>query len=145
RFYGNNPPLASEFSLLFNSADIEPQHNRDIAALTVRLHSENIAATDSSTAPIIDWRNLKISQTDDHYLFEYQQWQLRLNIERAEFDIWGSAPAESERLFFREFFLRAALLFFLRRNRYFELHGGACVNPTTIGEPHGYLLLGRSS
>jgi hypothetical protein len=138
RLIGDNAALISEFSALLDNCGCLPA-DHSIAQIVIDLNSRGAPALIESD-PIIEWRGLAIRRAGSRALFEYQDWQLELSLDNRAIAVWGPPPAIEQQLFFREFFLRSALLYLLRRNGFYELHAAAGQN-----DQAGYILLGQSS
>lgn len=139
RVIGAGGTLATEFSTLFQNCGLlaRPDGN---AQVTVMLNCRTGMPVPASQArPVVEWRDMSVTQHADEVWFSYRSWQLQLSLANLTLRCWGPDPDALDRLNFREFFLLSPLLFLMHRLGYFELHAAGCAYGDT-----GYLLLGPS-
>lgn len=145
---GNNYALQNEFlQLLHGCSWLADNSSSATIKIYLHTHSDNIDLNnlpEPLPALLVDWRELKIFQHQDSTFFTYQSWSAKLQLTDRQLEVWGPAPPDNEALLFREFFLRAILLFFLRRQQFFELHAAAALPPHQQIDQAGYLFLGPS-
>lgn len=91
--------------------------------------------------PFVEWQGMTARRNGDEVILAFREWTVIVNVvARRVFPIAIDFGTDDFAGYECRSFLRIALLFFVRRLGFFEIHGGACIAPT--GE--GAVFLGNS-
>jgi hypothetical protein len=138
RIIGGKANIAHQFSAILHSCGFLP--SSESSDITIDLSPATPAADLSRPCiTMLSWGDVSVTGDAEHICFNYQEWQLELDMRTLTLKCWGPDDELPDTLNFREFFLLTPLLFLMHRFGYFEMHAAACVL-----EEHGYLFVGPS-
>lgn len=135
------PELVSQFTQLLEHFGLQPSAPEDAALIVDFERFGETGGDPVPDAPFVAWQGMTAHRNGDEVILAFRDWKVIVNVpSRRVFPIAIDFGTDDFAGYECRSFLRIALLFFVRRLGFFEIHGGACVAPT--GE--GTVFLGNS-
>lgn len=135
------PELVPQFTQLLEHFGLQSAalENADLIVDFGRFNQTEIDP--AGETPFVEWQGMTARRKGDEVILAFRDWKVIVNVAvRRVFPIAINFGTDDFAGYECRSFLRIALLFFVRRLGFFEIHGGACVAPT--GE--GAIFLGNS-